>query len=249
MPSWNVHTAHVQRLLHEGSPRSLGVRDANAFLFGNFLPDTYVGYMVPSPSRLELYTFTHVAESAPIPVPRAQEFWDTYVEPVDPASALPADMPNRDLAVSRLTSPSYRANDVTLGCWAHILCDGLYNSATKAWIADRGVPTGERTRIRKQTDFLYFGETLPITLECEVTPELLAQCRDFVQYPVLEDEVRRSVAVARCIVEDNRRNHIEGTPDYSLFTEDCFHEVFEHVTERLYGQLRAYAGRLDARGA
>ena len=227
----------------------MGIRDANAFLFGNFLPDTYVGYMVPSPSRLEAYTFTHVAKAASIPIPRAQEFWDTYVEPLDPASTLPADMPGRDLALAKLTSPRYRANDVTLGCWAHILCDSVYNSATKAWIGARGVPTGERTRIRKQTDFLYFGETLPITLECDLTPALLAQCRDFVQYPVLEDEVRRSVAVARCIVDDNRRNHIAGTPDYSLFTDDFFHEVFEHVTERLCGQLSAYAKRLAEKTA
>ena len=44
MPSWNIHTAHVERLLREEGAARLGVRDVNAFLFGNFLPDIYVGY-------------------------------------------------------------------------------------------------------------------------------------------------------------------------------------------------------------
>ena len=47
MPSWNIHTAHVERLLREEGADALGVSDVNAFLFGNLAPDVYVGYMVP----------------------------------------------------------------------------------------------------------------------------------------------------------------------------------------------------------
>ena len=39
MPSWNIHTAHVERLLREEGAAALGVVDVNAFLFGNFVPD------------------------------------------------------------------------------------------------------------------------------------------------------------------------------------------------------------------
>ena len=48
MPSWNIHIAHAEGLLEDGGPFAGVVRDRNAFLFGNFVPDIYVGYMVPS---------------------------------------------------------------------------------------------------------------------------------------------------------------------------------------------------------
>ena len=67
MPSWNIHTAHVERLLREEGAARLGVRDVNAFLFGNFLPDIYVGYMVPVPVvRLRDYRETHFADGGAI---------------------------------------------------------------------------------------------------------------------------------------------------------------------------------------
>ena len=47
MPSWNIHTAHVERLLREHGASELGIGDKDAFLMGNLLPDVYVGYMVP----------------------------------------------------------------------------------------------------------------------------------------------------------------------------------------------------------
>ena len=52
--------------------------------------------------------------------------------------------------------------------------------------------------------------------------------------------------VARGIVEDNQRNHIDGTPEYSLFTSDFFFEVFEHATELLVERLSDYARRVSA---
>ena len=52
MPSWNIHIAHAEGLLEDGGPFAGVVRDRNAFLFGNFVPDIYVGYVWPSPSRI-----------------------------------------------------------------------------------------------------------------------------------------------------------------------------------------------------
>lgn len=271
MPSWNVHTAHVQRLLREGSPSSLGIRDVNAFLFGNFVPDINVGYMVPNPSGILPYRLTHFAAAAHIPIPGEREFWDTYVEPrlpvpdevpIAPAPIsveesvrliragkrfeLPATPERHAEVVARLSAHDYRASDEVLGAWAHLLCDNAYNSATRAWLREYDVPTGEETRVRKQDDFLKFGRTLHITLHCEVTAELLAQAAAFPQYAVNEADARAAVASSNDIVTDNQENHISGTPDYSLFREDFFHEVFEHATECIYDRLTAYAKRHGA---
>lgn len=48
MPSWNIHIAHAERLLKGGGSVARAVRDGNAFLFGNLIPDIYVGYMCPA---------------------------------------------------------------------------------------------------------------------------------------------------------------------------------------------------------
>lgn len=271
MPSWNVHTAHVQRLLKEGPASSFGIRDVDAFLFGNYVPDVYVGYMLPHPSGILPYALTHFADPCAIPIPREREFWDLYVEPtleipvdvpIGPAAItveegvrisraggsfiIPASQPAHDEVAKRLSHPGYRASDVVLGAWAHLLCDSVYNTATHAWLERYHVPTGEATRIRKQGDFDKFGRTLPITLTCEVTAAVLSQAAEFPQYALRERDVRRSVDVARGIVEDNQRNHIDGTPEYSLFTSDFFFEVFEHATELLVERLSDYARRVSA---
>ena len=268
MPSWNVHTAHVQRLFREGSPSSFGIRDANAFLFGNFVPDINVGYMVEHPSGILPYRKTHFAQAAHIPIPGEREFWDTYVEPALPipdevpmhpapitveesvrlinegvAFEIPATPAEHAVVCGLLGSPGYRASDVVLGAWAHLLCDNAYNSATRAWLTRYGVPAGEQTRIRKQGDFDKFGRTLPIDMTTEATPELIAQAAAFPQYAVNEADARAAVAAANAIVASNQAHHIEGTPAYSLFTADFFHEVFEHATEILLDRITSYASR------
>lgn len=81
MPSWNIHIAHAERLLEAG-PIARAVRDRNAFLFGNLVPDIYVGYMVPGIIRPIPYRVTHFAAPEHIPKPREGEFWDRYVEHV-----------------------------------------------------------------------------------------------------------------------------------------------------------------------
>lgn len=273
MPSWNVHTAHVQRLLREGRPSDYGIRDVNAFLFGNFVPDIYLGYMVKEPSGILPYRLTHFADPGHIPIPRAQEFWDTYVEPTLPVPdnvplgqaqltveegvaisraggsfVIPPAPERHDALVAKLTSPDYRASDMTLGAWAHLLCDNTYNAATHAWLHRYNVPTGERTRIRKQGDFDKFGRTLPVTLTCEATDELYAQAAAFPQYEIHAVDVPRALDVSNGIVADNQVRHIVGSPEYSLFTEEFFLEVFEHACELMVAQLRAYAVRLAEKG-
>ena len=43
MPSWNIHIAQVERLFERDGAVARMVRDRNAFLLGNLVPDIYVG--------------------------------------------------------------------------------------------------------------------------------------------------------------------------------------------------------------
>lgn len=82
MPSWNIHIAHAERLLaHDGLAARL-ICDRNAFLLGNVVPDIFVGYMVPGVEEPIPYRVTHFAKPEPIPKPREDEFWGTYVAPL-----------------------------------------------------------------------------------------------------------------------------------------------------------------------
>lgn len=82
MPSWNIHIAHAEGLLAESGPLARVVRDRNAFLFGNLIPDIYVGYMVPGIVHPIPYRVTHFAKPEHIPKPREAEFWAHYVAPM-----------------------------------------------------------------------------------------------------------------------------------------------------------------------
>ncbi len=82
MPSWNIHIAQTERLLARDGAVARTVRDANAFLFGNVVPDIMVGYMVPGITEPIPYRETHVAAPAFIPKPREHEFWDRFVAPL-----------------------------------------------------------------------------------------------------------------------------------------------------------------------
>ncbi len=68
-------------MLARGGGLAAAVRDRNAFLFGNVLPDIRVGYMVPGIVEPIPYRITHFAKPEHIPKPREWEFWDTYVAP------------------------------------------------------------------------------------------------------------------------------------------------------------------------
>ena len=82
MPSWNIHIAQTQEVLARDCSLTRAVRDQNAFLFGNLVPDIRVGYMVPGIADPIPYRITHFAKPEPIPKPREDEFWHTYVAPV-----------------------------------------------------------------------------------------------------------------------------------------------------------------------
>lgn len=78
MPSWNIHIAHTEAVLARDCELARAVRDQNAFLFGNLLPDVRVGYMVPGVCELIPYRITHFAKPEHIPKPREGEFWQEH---------------------------------------------------------------------------------------------------------------------------------------------------------------------------
>lgn len=60
---------------------SWGIQDANNFYFGCFIPDIYVGWMVPDVSHKLDYYFVHMVDPGKDPMPQQEEYWDTYVVP------------------------------------------------------------------------------------------------------------------------------------------------------------------------
>ncbi len=203
MPSWNIHIAHVERLLAEEGTTGLGVRDVDAFLLGNLVPDIYVGYMVPDATTRIDYKLTHLTLRNHIPVPRCDEFWDFYC--VNP----------RGYGAACVT-------DLVKGAWCHLVCDHVYNSHTRDWLARVGMRPGEEARIAKQADFADFGRTLGISMSVQVSDAVLAQCEAFPQYRIAETDAIAAARVAQGIVEENTTNHLDGTPDYRLLTADFF---------------------------
>ncbi len=220
MPSWNIHTAHVERLLAEEEPSALGIADVNAFLFGNLVPDVYVGYMVPNPTRKIEYRETHFADPGYVPEPRYGEFFERYVVPSADANG--------------------HVSDVVLGAWTHLVADNVYNAYFNQLIYRLGLTPGTEVRVRKQGDFDIFGRTLDIHQAPEVTPELLAQCATFPQYAVDEPDVRAACEVMAGIVADNAVRHV-SEPVYSLLSEDYFAQVPGEVDALMRAGLHAYA--------
>ena len=183
MPSWNIHTAHVESLLDERSPEELGIADANAFLFGNYVPDIYVGFMVPDTTFHLDYCLTHHSGVHVIPVPDADDFWDSFV------------------FRRRPKSPS--GSSLTIGAWAHLLADRVYNKRFRDFCEANDVPRDDERRVGKQADFALFGNSLGISSTVQVTPDLLEAARGFRPYTVLPEDLERSVTVATSIVREN----------------------------------------------
>lgn len=124
MPSWNIHIAQTERLLERGGAVAHAVRDANAFLFGNLVPDIMVGYMVPGIDQPIPYRLTHFAAPEFIPKPREREFWDTYVAPqyarltaddLQCARVLPTTIEQERNAIDRVHFPQRFADQVAEG--------------------------------------------------------------------------------------------------------------------------------------
>ena len=215
MPSWNIHTAHVERLLREEGAAALGITDVNAFLFGNFAPDIYVGYMVPNITHRIDYKLTHLALREHIPLPRADEFWEFYV------------------------ARQEHVTDLALGAWAHIAADHVYNAHTRAYLEKIGVAPGERARVGKQADFALFGRTLDISLTPHVDEALLKQCAAFGPYSILERDARAAVEAAQEIVEKNQAEHVDGMPEYQLLSADFFEAARQEAHEKIVAGLKA----------
>ena len=221
MPSWNIHTAHVERLLREGEPLLYGVRDANAFLFGNLVPDVYVGYMVKGTTRAIDYAVTHLTDPEYMPLPGADEFWDAYI------AGRGAD----------------EVSDVTLGAWAHLAADNRYNAASRRKVASLGLTQGDNLRVRKQADFDAFGRSLDIAMVPGATGELVGECAAFPQYPIAEPDVLLACEAAAGVVLHNAEAHV-GSPEYQLLDDAFFSVTFDEVNDVISSRLRKRARAL-----
>ena len=159
-----------------------------------------------------------------IPLPRYQEFWDFYVERPEDYGA-------------------HCVTDVVRGAWCHLVCDHVYNAHTRAYLKELGVAPGEEARIKKQADFALFGRTLTIEMVPAATDVVLSQCGSFPQYSVAEKDVRAASSVAESIVEKNRLEHVDGTPDYQLLTANFFDTARNEADQIMVRGLRELASR------
>ncbi len=219
MPSWNIHTAQAERLLNTDGASALGIRDVDAFLLGNLLPDIYVGYMVPNVSRKIPYRETHFADPTFVPEPRYGEFFECYGQP------------SEDGTVS----------DLVLGAWAHLVADHVYNQQSNRFFREHNIPSGNPTRIKKQGDFDLFGRTRDIHRAPHITKEVLRQCAAFEQYPLEERDMYATQTVMENIISSNIEHRVFGTPAYRMLDDAFFSTTFDMVTERIRHGLLAYA--------
>ena len=220
MPSWNMHLAHAERILESEPLESLGITNANTFLFGNVVPDIYVGYVVQPVTHKIAYKDTHFADPSFVPTPDASMLYQQYM---------------RGKAV----------DDLTLGAWTHLICDHYYNLRTNEYIARIGVEPGEQTRIRKQADFDLYGRTLEISHGPRLSDEVITHCAQFAQYPIYESDVVQTVRVIDEIVRKNAEEHLSGEPQYSLLTPDFFQRTFCEVDGLLREALHLHASGGD----
>ena len=218
MPSWNIHTAHVERLLAEHQAQDLGITDVNAFLFGNYVPDIYLGFMVQDTTFRIDYCLTHMAKPSLTPLPDADQFWDNCIVKRRPAN---------DVRLS-----------LTLGVWAHLVADRVYNGDFREFCETRKTPHGDELRILKQGDFNQFGHSLGISSLVEVTPELLEAANKFRQYSVLPDDVKRAADVANAIVRGELAKPDHDT--YQLLTIEWLTNTFDECNEILSRWLMAW---------
>ncbi len=225
MPSWNIHTAHVERLLAKEDAAALGIRDVNGFLMGNLVPDIYVGWMVPDVTRKIDYRKTHFAGLGHVPEPNYGTFFKRFAAP------------NAD--------DGGRVSDVVLGAWTHLLADHIYNAHFNRLLTRLHLLPSPQIRERKQADFDTYGRTLEISTVPQPTPQLVAACGAFPQYAIAESDVRATCEVMERIVADNARLHVDD-PAYDLLSDDYFACVSAEVDATMRTALHEYAsGRRD----
>ena len=226
MPSWNIHTAHVESLLRGRRADDLGIADTNAFLFGNYVPDIYLGFMVPDASLRIDYCITHIAKFNLIPLANPDYFWDHYVARRAPSS--PSGM------------------SLVLGAWAHLVADRFYNGQFRTYALSHKVPKGDEMRLGKQGDFDLFGRSLGITSIVYPTDELIEAAWKFRPYSIFADDVKRSADVANNIVRESQAP-APNSDSFSLLTAEWLTDVFEACDKRLLVWLEAWQ-RLKVQG-
>ena len=266
MPSWNIHIAQTERLLATDGAFAHAVRDRNAFVFGNVVPDIPVGYMVPGVAEPIPYRITHFADAEPIPKPREHEFWRSYVEPllgsapdgaIVPAPTIqedverlnrvhypmryadaePLPVPDPACEAASLQNVARSKFDLTLGVWTHLVADNVWNARVNEFLDSIGGKPSEEFRIKKQGDFDWFGKTLAIHAVPRATERLLKAAASFDQYTIGQTDALTAIGVIHEIVRGN-----PGTPDhapYRLLTDEFFVSTFEEVlatTERLFAE-------------
>lgn len=229
MPSWNIHIHHAEAVLRDPS---LGgkVRDPDAFLLGNCLPDLYVGYMVPNCSHLIPYRITHFTEPGPLPEPHYWEFWNEY--------ALPPIAERR------------KADDLVLGAWAHLAADFAYNHAFNEFLARRGMKPSDAIRIKKQNDYDAYGKRLGISSIPQVSPMVLRECAAFPQYRIDEPDVRAMADVMGGIVEAAGSIGPASDHVYAFLTEELLEQSREAAEALIARGLSAFFnGDMESPGA
>lgn len=265
MPSWNIHIAHAEGLLLNNGAVSHAVCDRNAFLFGSVVPDIFVGYMVPGVVEPIPYRITHFALQEPIPKPREDEFWDTYVVPLlkqaqnkgvpsANGETFLAEPTTKKLEIERLNRVHYPQRyegappvpeppatefscsdaavrqsllDLTLGVWAHLVADNIWNTRVNEYLDSIGDTPSEQFRIKKQGDFDWFGKTLAIDSVPRATERLYRAAEAFPQYPISTEYVLKTIGVMHEVVRSNPGDPYH--PPYRLLTDEFFSRVFTEV--------------------
>ena len=221
MPSWNIHTAHVERLLREHGASELGIGDKDAFLMGK-PARRLCGYMVPDATWRIDYKLTHLTMRDHIPLPRYQEFWDFYVERPEDYGA-------------------HCVTDAVRGAWCHLVCDHVYNAHTRAYLKELGVAR-RGSASRSRADFALFGRTLTIEMVQQLPTWYSASAAPFSQYSVAEKDVRAASSVAASIVEEQARARGRN-PDYQLLTANFFDTARNEADQIMVRGLRELASR------
>ena len=130
-------------------------------------------------------------------------------------------------------------SDLMLGVWCHIVCDHTYNKYTRRYIHTHDIPVGEKTRIRKQTDFDLYGRSLTMGRLPRLTPELVQQGAAYPQYCVREVDICAALEVIDEIAQTNLAAY-EESPHYSMLNKKFFSTA---AAEAHWVMLRGLTGR------
>ena len=230
--------AHTQRLLTRKGGRALSVKNENAFRFGCLIPDIYVGWMVPGIEHKLPYSYTHMAIPGAIPCPNELKFWNLYIgdrekQPYvsyicDAEADSGADA--KELAQKLRYPMREDVNDATLGAWAHLATDNLWNAATRTFAFSHGWKPGDQLRIAKQHDFDLFGRTCDLGSAPIYSDELAKCALAFDQYFIDACYAQAACKVAQDIVEQSRQAQLVEKDRYVLDSYQLVDEVWMETT-------------------